>query len=132
MRPSSRMAAAKRNSRRTFPPRSGSGRRSRSRPASRSINRRRPMGNMVEGKVVVVTGAGGGIGREIALALGANGASVVVNDIGASLGGELAKDQADAAQRVVSEIEAAGGRAAANRDSVSSAESAAHIVQCAM
>jgi NAD(P)-dependent dehydrogenase (short-subunit alcohol dehydrogenase family) len=90
------------------------------------------MGKMVEGKVVVVTGAGGGIGREMALAMGANGASVVVNDIGASLGGEVSKESADAAQRVVSEIEAAGGRAVANRDSVATAESAARIVQCAM
>src|SRR5687768_2965649 len=87
---------------------------------------------IVDGKVVVVTGAGGGIGREIALAMGAAGASVVVNDIGASLGGQLSKESEDAAQRVVSEIEAAGGRAVANRDSVSSAESAARIIQCAM
>ena len=43
---------------------------------------------MLDGKVVVVTGAGGGIGREIALAAAAEGARVVVNDIGASLGGE--------------------------------------------
>ena len=43
------------------------------------------MGNMVAEKVVVVTGAGGGIGREIALAMAAGGAHVVVNDIGASL-----------------------------------------------
>ena len=46
------------------------------------------MGNMVEGKVVVVTGAGGGIGRDIAIAMAANGARVVVNDIGASVHGE--------------------------------------------
>ena len=46
------------------------------------------MGTMVAGKVVVVTGAGGGIGREIALAMAANGAKVVVNDLGVSLTGE--------------------------------------------
>ena len=90
------------------------------------------MSKMMEGKVVVVTGAGGGIGREMALAMGAAGAAVVVNDIGASLGGELSKEAADAAQRVVSEIEKAGGRAVANRDSVSTWESATRIVQCAM
>ena len=48
------------------------------------------MGTMVAGKVVVVTGAGGGIGREIALAMAANGAKVVVNDLGVSLTGEKA------------------------------------------
>ena len=87
---------------------------------------------MIAGKVVVVTGAGGGIGREMALAMAASGAAVVVNDIGASLGGEVSKDSAGAAQRVVAEIEAAGGRATANADSVSSASSAARIVECAM
>jgi NAD(P)-dependent dehydrogenase (short-subunit alcohol dehydrogenase family) len=90
------------------------------------------MAGMVAGKVVVVTGAGGGIGREMALAMGANGAKVVVNDIGASLGGEVSTDSAGAAQRVVNEIEAAGGEAVASTDSVSSWASAARIVQCAM
>src|SRR5688572_26714290 len=90
------------------------------------------MAGMVAGKVVVVTGAGGGIGREMALAMAASGARVVVNDIGASLGGELSKDSAGAAQRVVSEIEAAGGEAVASTDSVSSWDSAARIVQCAL
>ena len=90
------------------------------------------MANMIAGKVVVVTGAGGGIGREIALAMAASGAKVVVNDIGASLGGEVSSDSAGAAQRVVNEIEAAGGEAVASVESVSSWASAARIVQCAL
>lgn len=84
----------------------------------------------MDGKTVVVTGAGGGIGRGIALLMAAHGANVVVNDIGASVGGE-GKD-AGPAQRVVDEIKAAGGKAVANTDSVAEAASAARIVQQAM
>jgi len=90
------------------------------------------MADMMAGKVVVVTGAGGGIGREMALAMAASGARVVVNDIGASLGGDVSSESAGAAQRVVNEIEAAGGEVAASTDSVSSWASAMRIVQCAM
>ena len=72
------------------------------------------MTGMVEGKVVVVTGAGGGIGRDIALALAAEGAKVVVNDIGTSTTGE--GSDSGPAQQVVQEIRAAGGAAAANPD----------------
>src|SRR3972149_11961676 len=68
--------------------------------------------SMIKGKVVVVTGAGGGIGRDFALAMAAHGARVVVNDIGASVSGE-GKD-AGPAQKVVGEIKARGGIAAAN------------------
>lgn len=85
---------------------------------------------MVEGQVVVVTGAGGGIGRDIALAMAREGARVVVNDIGASLAGE--GNDAGPAQAVVNEIRGFGGEAVANTDSVSEAPSAARIVQTAL
>ena len=86
--------------------------------------------NIVAGKVVVVTGAGGGIGRDIALAMAREGAKVVVNDIGASVAGE--GQDAGPAQQVVNEIRAAGGDAVANTDSVSEAVSAGRIVQSAL
>lgn len=85
---------------------------------------------MMDGKVVVVTGAGGGIGRDMALALAAEGARVVVNDIGTSTSGE--GQDAGPAERVAQEIRAAGGQAAANTDSVAEAAAAARIVQCAL
>ena len=85
---------------------------------------------MVEGKVIVVTGAGGGIGRDIALAMAKNGAKVVVNDIGAALDG--AGGSAGPAQQVVDEIRTAGGEAVPNTDSVADAASAARIVECAV
>ena len=88
------------------------------------------MSATMEGKVAIVTGAGGGIGRDIALALGAEGARVVVNDIGGSLAGE-GRDTGPA-QRVVDEIRAAGGEAVANTDSVAEWESAARIVETAV
>ena len=90
------------------------------------------MAKAVQDKVVIVTGAGGGIGREIALAMGGHGARVVVNDIGASLAGETSEDTRSAAQRVVDEIKAAGGEAVANADSVSTWASGERIAQCAM
>jgi len=84
----------------------------------------------LQDKVVVVTGAGNGIGREFALALGAAGARVVVNDIGASVGGE-GRD-AGPAQCVADEIVQAGGAATANTDSVADWPSAQRIVAQAM
>jgi len=85
---------------------------------------------MLQGKVVLVTGAGGGIGRDFALAMAAAGAKVVVNDLGTSVKGE-GKD-AGPAQKVVDEIRAAGGTAAASTDSVAEWESANRIVQTAL
>ena len=87
-------------------------------------------GNMLEGKVVVVTGAGGGIGRDIALQCAAQGARLVVNDLGASVAG--VGGDAGPAERVAAEIRAAGGEAAANTDSVSDVTSANRIVQTAL
>jgi NAD(P)-dependent dehydrogenase (short-subunit alcohol dehydrogenase family) len=85
---------------------------------------------MVEGKVVVVTGAGRGIGRAIVMLMAQHGARVVVNDIGVSLAGE--GGDRTPAQEVVDEIRKAGGEAAANYDSVAEFTSAAKIVQCAL
>ncbi|KAK2837801.1 hypothetical protein Q5P01_015013 [Channa striata] len=80
-----------------------------------------------EGRVVLVTGAGGGLGREYALAFAERGASVVVNDLGADVKGG-GKNSA-AADKVVEEIRAKGGKAVANYDSVEDGEK---IIQMAL
>jgi len=85
---------------------------------------------MVEGKVVVVTGAGGGIGREIALLMARHGAKVVVNDIGAALNGE--GQDAGPAQQVVNEIRTIGGEAIASTHSVADAASAQKTIELAV
>ncbi|WEK57400.1 MAG: SDR family NAD(P)-dependent oxidoreductase [Candidatus Brevundimonas phytovorans] len=72
-----------------------------------------------DGQVAIVTGAGGGLGREHALALAARGAKVVVNDLGGARDGS--GGSATAAEAVVAEIEAAGGEAMANAASVTDA-----------
>jgi NAD(P)-dependent dehydrogenase (short-subunit alcohol dehydrogenase family) len=88
------------------------------------------MSSMMENKVVIVTGAGGGIGRDIALAMTREGAKVIVNDVGASMTGE--GHDVGPAQRVVDEIRAAGGEAAPNTDSVAEAAAAERIVTAAL
>src|SRR6476646_5654661 len=84
----------------------------------------------VQDRVIVVTGAGGGLGREYALTLAKEGASVVVNDLGGARDGTGAgRNMAD---QVVQEIKDAGGRAVANYDSVAEAEGAENIIKTAV
>lgn len=83
-----------------------------------------------DGKVAIITGAGGGLGRQHALMLASRGALVVVNDLGGAVDG-TGSDKG-AAERVVDEIKAAGGEAVADTNSVATAEGGEAIVQSAL
>ncbi|WP_416898403.1 MAG: SDR family NAD(P)-dependent oxidoreductase [Minwuia sp.] len=85
---------------------------------------------ILDGKVALVTGAGRGIGREVALDMARGGAKVVVNDLGGGVEGEQTGESP--AESVVKEIKAAGGEAVANGDSVSDASGAKAMIDCAM
>ncbi|MEA3338697.1 MAG: SDR family oxidoreductase, partial [Chloroflexota bacterium] len=84
-----------------------------------------------DGRVAIVTGAGGGLGRTYALELAKRGAQVVVNDLGGARDG-TGEGSARAADAVVQEIVAAGGEAVANYDSVATVEGGEAIVQTAL
>ena len=83
-----------------------------------------------DGKVAIVTGAGGGLGRQHALELARRGAKVVVNDLGGAVDGS--GGSSEAAAKVVAEIKAAGGEALANGSSVTDDAGVAHMVKQAM
>jgi NAD(P)-dependent dehydrogenase (short-subunit alcohol dehydrogenase family) len=83
-----------------------------------------------DGRVAIITGAGGGLGKTYALLLGKRGAKVVVNDLGGKPDGTGASTSM--ADTTVSEIKAAGGEAVANYDSVSTPDGGKKITQCAL
>jgi NAD(P)-dependent dehydrogenase (short-subunit alcohol dehydrogenase family) len=83
-----------------------------------------------DGRVCIITGAGGGLGRSHALELARRGGSILVNDLGGSVNGT--GSSSSAAQRVVDEITSVGGHAVANHDSVATSEGGNAIVQAAL
>ena len=85
---------------------------------------------MMDGRAVLVTGAGRGVGRGIALELAKAGAAVVVNDLGVSITGENA--EGSPAEQVAAEIKAMGGKAVANHDSVADWDGACAMVKSAV
>jgi NAD(P)-dependent dehydrogenase (short-subunit alcohol dehydrogenase family) len=84
----------------------------------------------LEGRVAIITGAGRGIGREHALLFAAEGAKVVVNDLGGGLDGS--SQEATPAEEVVAEIRAMGAEAVANHDNVATWDGGERLIQCAL
>ena len=85
---------------------------------------------ILDGRVAVVTGSGRGIGREFALSMAKEGASIVINDVGVSLDGQGTED--DPAAQTCKDIEALGAKAVPNYDSVSDFEGAGRIIETAI
>ncbi len=98
-------------------------------PAGESLHAAAAAGAL-DGRVLVVTGGGGAIGSEVAMLAAQAGASVVVNDTGGKLDGT--GNDAGPAQRIVDAIQAAGGRAIANGDSVATQEGAERVIDAAL
>ncbi len=90
------------------------------------------MADRLAGRVAIVTGAGRGIGRGVAMLLAEEGASVVVNDLGVNLDGTGAPTDIGPADEVVAEIREAGGTAVANRDTVAAFAGGRGMVQTAL
>src|SRR5579872_5581426 len=88
----------------------------------------------LDGKVAIITGAGRGIGREHALLFAAEGAKVVVNDLGGTVDGSVDGQKADLtpAEQVVAEIEASGGEAIANGEDITSWEGGQRLIEAAV
>ena len=86
--------------------------------------------SLLDGKVAIVTGAGGGLGREHVLALSAEGAAVVVNDLGGARDGT--GEGQNMADKVALEVKAGGGEAVANYDNVATVEGGQNILKTAL